>query len=268
MDLGERLRQARLDAGLSQRQLCGEEITRNMLSQIENGSARPSMDTLRYLASQLGKPISYFLEEDAVLSGNQSVMEQARSCFRQGAHADALAILGDYSAPDPVFDAEANLIKYLSLLALAEDAIEENRLPYAGQLLARAEVAGNATPYVTGALRQKGLLLLARVQPQVKKHILAQMDDEALLLRAEAALESEDFTLCRSLLTAANSQSSRWCFLMGEAAFGLENYPEAAEFYRQAEEAFPSLVVPRLEQCYLQMNDYKMAYQYARKQRT
>ena len=50
MDLGQKLRQARLEAGLSQRQLCGEEITRNMLSQIENGTARHSMDTLRFLA--------------------------------------------------------------------------------------------------------------------------------------------------------------------------------------------------------------------------
>ena len=32
MELGEKLKQARLEAGLSQRQLCGEEITRNMLS--------------------------------------------------------------------------------------------------------------------------------------------------------------------------------------------------------------------------------------------
>ena len=63
MELGQRLKQARLEAGLSQRQLCGEEITRNMLSLIENGSARPSMETLRYLASRLGKPMGYFLEK-------------------------------------------------------------------------------------------------------------------------------------------------------------------------------------------------------------
>ena len=54
MSLGEKLRQARLEAGLSQRALCGEEITRNMLSQIEHGTARPSMDTLRALALRLG----------------------------------------------------------------------------------------------------------------------------------------------------------------------------------------------------------------------
>ena len=53
MELGEKLRQARLEAGLSQRQLCGERITRNMLSQIEHGSARPSMDPSKNLATQV-----------------------------------------------------------------------------------------------------------------------------------------------------------------------------------------------------------------------
>ena len=65
MELGEKIRIARLDAGLSQRQLCGGEITRNMLSLIENGSARPSMKTLEYLAGQLGKPVSWFVDEQA-----------------------------------------------------------------------------------------------------------------------------------------------------------------------------------------------------------
>ncbi|MBQ9167969.1 MAG: helix-turn-helix transcriptional regulator, partial [Oscillospiraceae bacterium] len=90
MELGQRIRQARLEAGLSQRQLCGDEITRNMLSQIENGSAHPSMTTLRYLAERLGKSISYFLEEEAVTSPNQSVMAQARQSY-DGADYEAAA---------------------------------------------------------------------------------------------------------------------------------------------------------------------------------
>ena len=57
MCLGEKLRCARLEAGMTQRQLCGEMITRNMLSQIENGKATPSTKTLRYLAQMLGKPV-------------------------------------------------------------------------------------------------------------------------------------------------------------------------------------------------------------------
>ena len=107
MELGERLRQARLEAGLSQRQLCGETITRNMLSQIENGSARPSMDTLRMLAVRLDKPISYFLEEQAVTSPNQALMAQAR----QADPGAVLALLKDYRAPDEVFDHERYLLE-------------------------------------------------------------------------------------------------------------------------------------------------------------
>ena len=56
MNLGEKLRLARVEAGLSQRELCGDRITRNMLSQIENGLASPSVATLQYLAQG---PVSY-----------------------------------------------------------------------------------------------------------------------------------------------------------------------------------------------------------------
>ena len=100
MTLGEKIKQARLEAGLSQRQLCGEEVTRNMLSQIENGTAKPSMATLSYFAARLGKPVSYFLEEDAVLSPNQEVMTRARTAVLEGAGQKALQILADYRRPD------------------------------------------------------------------------------------------------------------------------------------------------------------------------
>ena len=65
MELGEKIRLARQALGLSQRQLCGEEITRNMLSLIENGAAKPSVKTLALLAERLGKPMSYFLDDSA-----------------------------------------------------------------------------------------------------------------------------------------------------------------------------------------------------------
>ena len=81
MELGEKLRQARQDAGLSQRQLCGDTITRNMLSLIEHGTAKPSMETLKLLAARLGKPVSYFLDEEALTSPNHSVMESASRLY-------------------------------------------------------------------------------------------------------------------------------------------------------------------------------------------
>ena len=155
MELSQKLKQARLDAGLSQKALCGDRITRNMLSQIENGSARPSMDTLRYLAAQLGKPLSYFLEDDAVTSPNQALMEQVRAA----SPSDALHLLGSYKAPDPTFDAERWLLEALTCLILAEDALSQGKPAYARSLLERAQVAGSRTPYYTAANESRRLFL-------------------------------------------------------------------------------------------------------------
>ena len=155
MELGARLRQARLDAGLSQRQLCGETITRNMLSQIENGNARPSMDTLRYLAAQLGKPISYFLEETVEHSPNQALMTQARNATGQA----VLELLAKYQEPDELFDRERWLLEALTCLELARQALDDEKKEDARTLLAQAETAGANTTYYTPQLEQYRQLL-------------------------------------------------------------------------------------------------------------
>ena len=54
MKLGEKIRLARQNAGMTQAQLAGDFITRNMLSQIENGLAMPSLQTALYIADKLG----------------------------------------------------------------------------------------------------------------------------------------------------------------------------------------------------------------------
>ena len=146
MELGQKLRQARLDAGLSQRELCGEVITRNMLSQIENGSARPSMQTLQYLAQRLGKPMGYFLEAQAVTSPNQARMAQARQAWQDGDWAGVLRTLETYRLPDPVFDPERWLLETRAALELARQAIAQGKNAYAEALLARAERSAAQTP--------------------------------------------------------------------------------------------------------------------------
>ena len=111
MELGEKLRLTRLEAGLSQRALCGDEITRNMLSRIENGAARPSMKTLGCLAARLGKPVSYFLEEDTVCSPNQKIMTAARQLFDGKDYTGAMQALAQYRAPDEIYDRERQLLE-------------------------------------------------------------------------------------------------------------------------------------------------------------
>lgn len=268
MELGEKLRAARLEAGLSQRQLCGDLITRNMLSQIENGTARPSMDTLRYLAGRLGKPLSFFLEEDAVTSPNQQSMAQARNAFHAADYAQARAHLSRYRSPDPVFDWEYNLLQALCLMALATQAAQDRRRPYAQALLEQAAQSGACTPYYTPAMERERLLLLADLSPAPHLEAALVPDDRELLLRAEAALSRQDPARCAAYLDAAQDRDSpRWHLLRGEAAFAQKDYPTAVDHFQPAEAAFPDRVVPRLEVCYRELGDYKRAYEYACKQR-
>ena len=167
MDLGRRLKQERLDAGLSQRQLCGTEITRNMLSQIENGNARPSMDTLRYLAARLNRPVSYFLEENAVVSPNQTVMAQARAAWKAGHIGEAQQALKEYRPPDPVFDLEKELLETLTTLWAARDAMAGGRQRYAAELLEKLGKRENG--YCAAELERERLLLLAKVRPTLRR---------------------------------------------------------------------------------------------------
>lgn len=257
MELGEKLRQARLEAGLSQRALCGEEITRNMLSRIEHGAARPSMGTLQYLAARLGKPVSYFLEETAVCSPNQTVMAEARRLFDGGSYADARQALSDYRAPDEVYDRERQLMEILICLALAEQAIGEGRKPYARELLERAAALGIDAAYAGEDLERRRRLLLCRAGGEVPLPSL----DEELLIRAEAALSRGEPERAVRLLEAAEDHTlPRWCLLMGQVLLAQKQFGEAVRCFQAAEAAYPEQAIPNLEICYRELGDYKSAY--------
>ena len=266
MELGAKIRQARLEAGLSQRQLCGDTITRNMLSQIENGSAKPSMDTLRQLAQRLDRPMSFFLEEQAVVSPNQAVMEAAR----EAALDRVPEILEGYRDPDPIFDRERWLLEALGYLAMARNALEENRPGYACTLLEKAAWAGDQTPYYTRETERTRLLLLYEAGGIPASHVAEALPDmsEVLMIRATAALEHGDPVRCEAILQAAeHPHPARWHVLMGDACMGQKDYARAVEHYLQAEPEYEQKLWGKLERCYSELEDYKMAYRYACMQR-
>ena len=260
MELGQRLKAARLELGLSQRQLCGDVITRNMLSQIENGTARPSMDTLRYLAGALGKPLSFFLEEDAVTSPNQNLMDRARKARDSRV---LLEILTEYRVPDPVFDRERELLTRLAVLNLAEEAAAAGKTIYAASLL--EELGPLEEGYCAGDLERRRLLLLARVKPGAVEEMPSL--DEELMLRAKLALDRGDHERCGALLEAAENREEAWHFLRGQVYLAGQHYEQALRCFREAEACYEDSIYPMMEQCARELEDYKLAYEYACKQK-
>ena len=263
MDIGQKLKAARLEKGLSQRQLCGETITRNMLSLIENGSAMTSMVTLRYLAGRLGKPMGYFLEENTALSPNAAVMAQ----LRQADPGQVLALLADYQGPDENFDAERFLLEVLACLALAEQALQGGKPGLARHYLIKVRDAGEQTPYYTSGLEQQRLLLLGRTGLESAAVVASLLPDhsEELCLRAQGALEQGALAKAQALLAAADNQNSRWHLLQAQVYFAQGQYDRAIPHYEALGD--DRKVYSQLEICYKEMGNFERAYYYACKQR-
>src|SRR5919205_888457 len=60
--LGERLRQLRVAAGMTQTDLAGDRFSKEYVSQIERGKTRPTAETIEWLAAKLGADAG-FLEK-------------------------------------------------------------------------------------------------------------------------------------------------------------------------------------------------------------
>ena len=61
--IGQRIREARHRAGLTQQQVAGDRYTKAYVSALETGIARPSMVALNHIAERLNLPASHFIDE-------------------------------------------------------------------------------------------------------------------------------------------------------------------------------------------------------------
>ncbi len=62
--IGERVRQARFAARLTQQELAGDRYSKSYISAVERGKMTPSLQALGWLAERLGQPMSFFLGEN------------------------------------------------------------------------------------------------------------------------------------------------------------------------------------------------------------
>lgn len=78
--LGERIRKLRKQKKMTLEALAGNELTKGMLSLIENNKAQPSMESLAYIAEQLEVEVSELLEE---ISSQElrDIVEQAETIY-------------------------------------------------------------------------------------------------------------------------------------------------------------------------------------------
>lgn len=78
--LGERIRTLRKQQKMTLEALAGDQLTKGMLSLIENNKANPSMDSLTYIAERLGVEVAELMEEVS-LKELRDVLKVAEKLF-------------------------------------------------------------------------------------------------------------------------------------------------------------------------------------------
>src|SRR5438128_9439829 len=135
--LGERLRQLRVAASMTQTDLAGERFSKEYVSQIERGKTRPTRETIEWLAGKLGVDASFL--EKGVSADERSRAEAmlARAEALTNAHHYDEAIEELENSRTAVLATGAPELEYRSLSAEAWARMEGGEVKPALQLLLR-----------------------------------------------------------------------------------------------------------------------------------
>ena len=194
--IGQRIREARHRAGLTQQQVAGDRYTKAYVSALETGIARPSMVALNHIAERLNLPASHFIDEAHPAWTRLEVDMQLAAGEWQAAADGYRALLED--SPDEA--SRADLLRGLAE-ALA-------RLDHGKETIAAASEAarlyGLASRDADAALARYWLAyglyqsdnepdarsLLSALLEQVRGGLHVEPDFEMRLLTSLAAVES------------------------------------------------------------------------------
>lgn len=147
VELGKRIKEARLARKMTQSDVVGDFITRNMLSQIESGTANPSVKTLTYLAKVLQLPVNYLLpdeletfddSENAADADFQALMKM-KNAYKREDYIAAAKLAEEHLEKDSVIYDEANAVLARSYLEAAKNC--ENPREALGYLKKAQEAA-------------------------------------------------------------------------------------------------------------------------------
>lgn len=140
-ELGKRIKEARLAKKMTQSELVGTFITRNMLSRIESGNACPSVKTLEYLAGRLDLPAGSLIsdevqgEEDSDRNAQQLIT--VKRLYRESDYHDCIKAAEKLTGSE--FEDEGQAITARCCIALSEKAMNSGdktaAIKYAKQAL-------------------------------------------------------------------------------------------------------------------------------------
>ena len=123
--LGQKIKDHRKALNLTQTQLAGKKITRNMLSRIESGAATPSIDTLEHIAKGLKLPLAYLVSDDNDFTyyAKKETIDRIYRAYSAKNYDSVLKLIENISTPD-------NELAYLATVsAIIQKTGQKNGVP-------------------------------------------------------------------------------------------------------------------------------------------
>ena len=280
MTLGQRIKSLRKERSMTQAALCGDYMTRNMLSQIENDLASPSLATISFIAKQLQIPVGYLLDQEVtpLVYRKAGVIELIRTAYAEGRWQDCI----DQCKQLSDFDDELALLLSDCYLQEGIHAFHEGYLESAKHLLDTALRFTTRTRYPKYAIEERANTLLAIIGEAGKN----QPQDPTLCvsIRRDDLLEEYRYHLLLSLMDRGKHELASQLFdsiritnplyrkhINARLADAVYNYQRAVTLLREiiaeatsTENAlFLLRIYNELESCCKAMSDYEGAYRAA-----
>ena len=284
MNIGERIRELRISKLMTQADLAGDRITRNMLSCIENGSANPSLSTIVYIAGRLGVPAGFLLAEqgDEMAYRKMSNLSNIKKAYTTGdvQSCRSLCLSG---CPEP--DDEISLLLANCDLGIAVDEFWSGKLRSSCRFFDEALSYAEKTVYSTDAIEAE-IRVYFRFMERVSHTLYSDLLDEEKTLSVKSntilsqyldalyAFDNNDTSVAQQLIEQL-ADSDENSFFKAH----LQNKLLIAEGnYKQAQKALQQLLqdsnlplnkielytaLEDLEVCCRENEDYKNAYRYA-----
>ncbi len=192
--LGQKVRDARKERRLTQDDLAATTFSKSYVSAVELGKIRPSVGSLQLIATRLGYPVSYFLDE-----GMSDEVELRRVSFAAASYylaggdpTGAAAALDGLDAEQLSGNEQITALTLLGELALQRAQFEqaEQQLARALDLLAEDNPLRCRLNYLLGSISQQQHKGFAAVE-QFKLALGEVCDDPAQELAIIAALANE-----------------------------------------------------------------------------
>ena len=270
MTIGEKIKNARIQARLTQDDLASGHITRNMLSQIERGRATPSIDTLNHIARVLDIPAAYFIspENDLFLFKKKERISAIKNAFESRNYNTCISIIMKLDT----LDDELYFILTQCCFELGIEAVRNGSLESGKKNLTLALEYSKRTMYDTK--RFEGIIPLYLAIANNINAPLLEFDAQKYKDNTESAFLYEFYKYLTLDLTYDYTNYQFKAHSKAKTLIKERHYQEALVYLTEIDDTKSKYernayvmftVYSDMEFCYKQLYDFENAYKYASK---